>query len=400
MKRCGSDLRAEGDLPRHRATTRCRTADSSPSAGPTDSPPREVEDPDVLAVVVGRAARERDAASRPATMRGSMSRTVPGRQPARLGSVAVEGHEPQVRDVVLALDGPAGHDGEGAVRGEVVLLEDDLLAEGFGGGEPGGPAARRGHGASLGSRRRPRTRLYHPTYPDRMITPDRLAIAPEVADALRDGTPGRRPRVHAHQPRAALPAERGGRHRVRGRRPVLGRRAGDGRAQRGPAPRRALRGRPGGPRDRARRAACARSRGPTSGLAIASGEWGATTVAATMIAAEAAGIRGVRDRRHRRRAPRRARRGHARRPRHLRHLGRPRRAGPDAGRRRVRGPQGDPGRAADARVPRDARRAGRVRGDRRGARASTRGGPGSRRPATSRTSRPRPPSSAPTRRWA
>ena len=43
---------------------------------------------------------------------------------------------------------------------------------------------------------------------------------------------------------------------------------------------------------------------PNLGLAIASGEWGATTVAATMIAADAAGHPGVRDRRHRRRPPR------------------------------------------------------------------------------------------------
>ena len=73
---------------------------------------------------------------------------------------------------------------------------------------------------------------------------------------------------------------------------------------------------------------------------------------------------GVRDRRHRRRAPRCA----GRRPADLRHLRRSRGARPDGGGRRLRRPQGDPRRAADARVPRDARRAGRRARQRRDAR--------------------------------
>ena len=89
-------------------------------------------------------------------IRGSMSRTVP-LVSWRGSAPSPTRHEPQVRHVLVALHEPAGDDGERAVRGEVVLLEDDLLAEGLGGGGPGCPATRRRHGARLGSRTPRRT---------------------------------------------------------------------------------------------------------------------------------------------------------------------------------------------------------------------------------------------------
>ena len=113
---------------------------------------------------------------------------------------------------------------------------------------------------------------------------------------------------------------------------------------------------------------CARSRGPTWRRAIASGGWGATTVAATMIAAEAAGIRvfatggigGVH---------RGALGGRVPAPpptfdisADLDELARTPVAVVCAGPKAILDVPRDP------RVPRDARRAGRVRGDRRGPR--------------------------------
>ncbi len=93
---------------------------------------------------------------------------------------------------------------------------------------------------------------------------------------------------------------------------------------------------------------------PSLAHALAVGGWAATTVSATMIAAHAAGIRvfatggigGVH----------RGAFGVGGDPGRLL---RPRGAGPDAGRGRVCRSQGDPGRPGHARVPRDARRAGR-----------------------------------------
>jgi pseudouridylate synthase len=123
-----------------------------------------------------------------------------------------------------------------------------------------------------------------------MITPDRLAIAPEVADALRDGTPvvALESTLISHglpypqnvevataseaavRSSGAVPAtvalNRG--------RLLVGLAADDLEAL-ATAPKGSVR----------------KVSRPNLGLAIASGEWGATTVAATMIAAEAAGIR-------------------------------------------------------------------------------------------------------------
>jgi pseudouridine-5'-phosphate glycosidase len=122
-----------------------------------------------------------------------------------------------------------------------------------------------------------------------MITPDRLAIAPEVADALRDGTPvvALESTLISHglpypqnvevataseaavRSSGAVPAtvalNRG--------RLLVGLGAGELEAL-ATAPKGSVR----------------KVSRPNLGLAIASGEWGATTVAATMIAAEAAGI--------------------------------------------------------------------------------------------------------------
>lgn len=122
-----------------------------------------------------------------------------------------------------------------------------------------------------------------------MITPDRLAVAPEVADALRDGTPvvALESTLISHglpypqnvevataseaavRESGAVPATVA----LNGGRLLVGLSADE------------LEGLATAPRGSVRKV----SR-PNLGLAIASGEWGATTVAATMIAAEAAGI--------------------------------------------------------------------------------------------------------------
>ncbi len=123
-----------------------------------------------------------------------------------------------------------------------------------------------------------------------MITPDRLAIAPEVADALRDGTPvvALESTLISHglpypqnvevatasetavRSSGAVPATVA---LNRGR--LLVGLAADELEALATAPKGSVR----------------KVSRPNLGLAIASGEWGATTVAATMIAAEAAGIR-------------------------------------------------------------------------------------------------------------
>lgn len=131
---------------------------------------------------------------------------------------------------------------------------------------------------------------YHPTYPDLMITPDRLAIAPEVADALRDGTPvvALESTLISHglpypqnvevataseaavRSTGAVPATVA----LKAGRLLVGLAADELQAL-ATAPKGSVR----------------KVSRPNLGLAIASGEWGATTVAATMIAAEAVGIR-------------------------------------------------------------------------------------------------------------
>ncbi len=123
-----------------------------------------------------------------------------------------------------------------------------------------------------------------------MITPDRLAIAPEVADALRDGTPvvALESTLISHglpypqnvevanaseaavRSSGAVPATVA---LNRGR--LLVGLAADELEALATAPKGSVR----------------KVSRPNLGLAIASGEWGATTVAATMIAAESAGIR-------------------------------------------------------------------------------------------------------------
>ena len=123
-----------------------------------------------------------------------------------------------------------------------------------------------------------------------MITPDRLAIAPEVADALRDGTPvvALESTLISHglpypqnvevataseaavRSSGAVPATVALNHG----RLLVGLSEDDLEAL-ATAPKGSVR----------------KVSRPNLGLAIASGEWGATTVAATMIAAEAAGIR-------------------------------------------------------------------------------------------------------------
>ena len=123
-----------------------------------------------------------------------------------------------------------------------------------------------------------------------MITPDRLAIAPEVADALRDGTPvvALESTLISHglpypqnvevataseaavRSSGAVPATVA----LNGGRLLVGL-SGDDLEALATAPKGSVR----------------KVSRPNLGLAIASGEWGATTVAATMIAAEAAGIR-------------------------------------------------------------------------------------------------------------
>ncbi len=123
-----------------------------------------------------------------------------------------------------------------------------------------------------------------------MITPDRLAIAPEVADALRDGTPvvALESTLISHglpypqnvevataseaavRSSGAVPATVA----LNGGRLLVGLSGADLEAL-ATAPKGSVR----------------KVSRPNLGLAIASGEWGATTVAATMIAADAAGIR-------------------------------------------------------------------------------------------------------------
>jgi len=123
-----------------------------------------------------------------------------------------------------------------------------------------------------------------------MITPDRLAIAPEVADALRDGTPvvALESTLISHglpypqNVEVATASEAA----VRSSGAVPATVAlNEGRLLVGlsGADLEALATAPKGSVRKVSR--------PNLGLAIASGEWGATTVAATMIAAEAAGIR-------------------------------------------------------------------------------------------------------------
>lgn len=122
-----------------------------------------------------------------------------------------------------------------------------------------------------------------------MITPDRLAIAPEVADALRDGTPvvALESTLISHglpypqnvevataseaavRSSGAVPATVA----LNGGRLLVGLSTDD------------LEALATAPKGTVRKV----SR-PNLGLAIASCEWGATTVAATMIAAQAAGI--------------------------------------------------------------------------------------------------------------
>ena len=80
-----------------------------------------------------------------------------------------------------------------------------------------------------------------PTYPPTMIPADRLAIAPEVADALRDGTPVVALESTLISHGLPVPAERRGRDGLRGGGPRVRRRAGDGGAERGPAAGRARR---------------------------------------------------------------------------------------------------------------------------------------------------------------
>ena len=123
-----------------------------------------------------------------------------------------------------------------------------------------------------------------------MITPDRLAIASEVADALRDGTPvvALESTLISHglpypqNVEVAMASEAAVRSSGsvpatvalnRGR--LLVGLAADELEALATAPKGSVR----------------KVSRPNLGLAIASGEWGATTVAATMIAAEAAGIR-------------------------------------------------------------------------------------------------------------
>ncbi len=123
-----------------------------------------------------------------------------------------------------------------------------------------------------------------------MITPDRLAIAPEVADALRDGTPvvALESTLISHglpypqnvevataseaavRSSGAVPATVA----LNQGRLLVGLAADELEAL-ATAPKGSVR----------------KVSRPNLGLAIASGEWGATTVAATMIAAESAGIR-------------------------------------------------------------------------------------------------------------
>jgi pseudouridine-5'-phosphate glycosidase len=123
-----------------------------------------------------------------------------------------------------------------------------------------------------------------------MITPDHLAIAPEVADALRDGAPvvALESTLISHglpypqcvevataseaavRAAGAVPATVA----VNGGRMLVGLSADELEAL-ATAPKGSVR----------------KVSRPNLGLAIASGEWGATTVAATMIAAQAAGIR-------------------------------------------------------------------------------------------------------------
>ena len=232
------------------------------------------------------------------------------------------------------------------------------------------------------------------TYPRAMISPELIAIAPEVADALRDGTPvvALESTLISHglpypqnvevataseaaiRSTGAVPATVA----LNQGRLLVGL-SGDELEALATAER--------GTVDKVSRRNLA--------AAIASGAWGATTVAATMIACHGAGIRvfatggigGV----HRGALD-------GAEP-ELRHLGRPRRARPDPGRGRVRGSEGDPRRPAHARVPRDARRAGGVDRDRRGARLlRARVRPQGPAPACRTSPRPRP-SSAPTRRW-
>ena len=291
-----------------------------------------------------------------------MSRTVP--LVSWRGSPSSVGTSHRCETYVLALHVTAGDDGEGAVRGEVVLLEDDLRREGsrgLGAGVSGGAAW--AWVRAYGLARRSRARAVSPDVPcphDHPRPPGHRVRG------------GRRPaRRHARSSPSSrrssamgCPTRRTSRSPPRPRPPS---------GPRVPCPRpwRSTRGRllVGLAMDELEALATApkgsvrKVSRPNLGLAIASGEWGATTVAATMIAAQAAGIRvfatggigGV-------------------------HRGALGGGGShatfdisadldelatDAGRRRVRGPQGNPGRAADPRVPGDARRAGGVRGDRR-----------------------------------
>ncbi len=171
-----------------------------------------------------------------------------------------------------------------------MLLDDHLAAEELGGGDLEGAASVLRHGRSLvrlssGRMRRPAQRTL-----TAMIPPARLSIAPEVADALRDGTPvvALESTLISHglpypqNVEVATASEAA----VRSSGAVPATVAlNAGRLLVGLAPDEleALATAPTGSVRKVSR--------PNLGLAIASGTWGATTVAATMIAAEAAGIR-------------------------------------------------------------------------------------------------------------
>ena len=228
-----------------------------------------------------------------------------------------------------------------------------------GGGAPavdaaGGAAARLTGGCRLGRATRPRSI-------------DRLAIDPRGRGRPGRGPAGRRPRIHADQPRPAV-SRRTSRSRRRPRR----------RSGRPARSRRRSRSTTGGCSSASTRRPCSalatapagsvrKAARPSLAAALAGGGWAATTVSATMIAAHAAGIAvfatggigGVHRGALAGRAP--AIRRHGRADRDLRHLVRPRGARPDADGRRLRRPEGDPRRPGHARVPRDARRPGRRR---------------------------------------
>ena len=251
-----------------------------------------------------------------------------------------------MRDVAVATDRPPGDDGETPVARQVELLDHHLAAD-----------VRGRHGAAVGHGRQGSATARLAAWANHSTWRAARGRAGGARGAGGRAT-GRRPRIDADQPRPAVPAEPRGRDACRGRRP---RRRGDAGHRR--------RSTTGGSSSVWTRAALetlataaarlgAEGR-PTEPRGGACGRW---LGGDDRVRDDDRGPRrrdpGLRDGRDRRR-PSRAPVGGL-----VRHLVGSRGARANADGRRLRRAEVDPRRPGDARVPRDARRAGR--GDRAG----------------------------------